>query len=229
MTGMDYCCWSIACVVKINKSSATVFFVLIVSPCFALSRPTSPYLALPRLILANDGPLWLCPLTPFSLQERLAAQYAQLKSNEVTHLVPKDVAPDTIKIHAAIKRAAPLGYDRYGREYWLMGVQENMSLMSLAQAHLTTPNATRIDPSILIKEPCGWWGVYNGADISALVDSFSDHINCERNLKDNMIQRLLFARRKLFSGMLRLRTSQKDWLSKMLRAENDVSGVCVFV
>ena len=152
-------------------------------------------------------------------------QYSQLKSNEVTHLVPKDVAPDTMKIHAAIKRAAPLGYDRFGREYWLLGVQENMTLTSLAQAHLSTPNATRIDPSILIKERSGsgWWGVHSGSDISTLIESFSDDLNCERNLKDNVIQRLLFARRKLFSGMLRLRQSQKDWLSKMLRAENDVS------
>lgn len=148
----------------------------------------------------------------------------QLNSQALAHLPQRDVAPETLRLHAVIKRAAPLGYDRLGRQYWLLGAQENMTVMPLSETHSATQQMTRIDPSVLLKDASGWWGVHNGFKVQDLLDSFSNDITCERNLRENLAERLLFARRKLYSGCLRLKLPQKEWLMRMARAATDVKG-----
>lgn len=146
----------------------------------------------------------------------------QLSLMELQPLQAKSIQADTIRVHSRIPRSRCLGYDRFGRQYWLLGVQESAPLVPLGR---TLSNLmTTADPAVLVKEPSGWWGFHCGRYLDTLINSFSNTIPCEKRLRINMAERLNFARRKLYSTTLRFKQSQHEWLNNIVRGEVAISN-----
>lgn len=110
-------------------------------------------------------------------------------------------------------RTLPLGHDRYGTQYWLLGVQEVMTIEPWAR----TAQA-EVEPSILIRRPqSGWWGRHNGKLLGELLSNLDANFSCERHLKENLIERLHYFKFKLSnSHILKPRLLQRDWLDRII-------------
>ena len=82
----------------------------------------------------------------------------------------------------------------------------------LYHLHYTTYIHTYI--GILIREPSGRWS-YNhntGHQLHAFLDSLSYTIPCERVLKERIIERLYFVKRRLFLSHVKLQQAQLEWI-----------------
>jgi hypothetical protein len=139
---------------------------------------------------------------------------------ELRPVPAKQVVTETLDMHLRIPRCRCLGYDRFGREYWLMGVQESAPLVPLGRTLQSMPTA---DPAVLVREK-NWWGFHSGRFLDTMLTSFKDEIPCERRLRINMSERLNFARRKLYSTTLRFKPSQKEWLAAVVRGEVNIAN-----
>jgi hypothetical protein len=158
----------------------------------------------------------------FLVQAKLDESIRLLALMELQPLSVKSVAGETTRIHSRIPRSRFLGEDRYGREYWLLGVQESAPLVPLGRTLSNTMSTA--DPAVLVKEPSGWWGFHNGRYLDTLVNSFTNTIPCEKMLRISMSERLNFARRKLYSTTLRFKQSQHEWLTTIVRGEVNISN-----
>ena len=124
----------------------------------------------------------------------------------------------------------PLGFDRNGSSYWLLSVQEHSTLFpytTSGQASIraigTNPGAPPlnnvIEPCVLIREPSGWWGFHNGADLKSLFDSFSVEVPHEKRLRLRMIERMAMTRCLLRKGTLFVNLLQREWIDRRSRCE----------
>jgi hypothetical protein len=153
------------------------------------------------------------------VEDRLVDLNRKVLSSEFPPLLPRDSVTETWRVHCLTKRCVALGYDRTGREYWLLGVQENAPLEPIGSTLFSLGPSQKMDPSILMRERLASgevkWKYYHGS-VEKILSSFNPMFECERILRFNMIQRLWLARRKLYSGTLRLKIGQQEWL-KYLR------------
>ena len=114
-------------------------------------------------------------------------------------------------------RSMPLGYDRHGNSYWLLGAQEAMTIFPLLQ--LDNSPTKPIEPCLLIREASGWWGYHNGHDLKSLVSILSIDIPSEKVLRECLLERLVFTKRVLFHGTLKFKLVQQEFLERRARAE----------
>lgn len=124
-------------------------------------------------------------------------------------------------------RSMPLGYDRYGNSYWLLGAQEMMTIFPIITMDLAVANSKPVEPSLLIREASGWWGYHNGHDLKSLVSIFSVDIPCEKFLRECLLERLVFTKRVLFHGTLKLKLVQQEFLDRRARSEKWLSAITI--
>jgi hypothetical protein len=125
-------------------------------------------------------------------------------------------------------RSKPVGFDVEGNSYWVLGAQETMTIFPFA----TNSNATRSNGPIAPVEPCvlmravdGWWGYYSGTSIRNLFNSFSNTIECEKVLKDCLIEKLFYTASVLRNGLLKIKSLQFEWIERRLRGEKWINEV----
>lgn len=122
-------------------------------------------------------------------------------------------------------RSMPLGYDRYGNSYWLLGAQECMTIFPFISMDPTNPALKPQEPCLLIRETTGWWGYHNGQDLKTLVSIMSVDIPCEKVLRECLIERLVFTKRVLQHGPVKLKLMQQEFLDRRARAEKWLSSI----
>lgn len=126
-------------------------------------------------------------------------------------------------------RSAPLGYDRYGAEYWILSAQESMTLFPFGSASAALWNyelsdegydpALHVDPCVLRRSKSGTWGYFKGGSLKSLLDDFAEDLSHEKILRDNLICRLFSTRSKLYEKTLQRKLMQHEWLTKRFRNE----------
>lgn len=153
-----------------------------------------------------------------------------------TTLLQKQIRFLNDPLRSASVPSQPLGYDRLGNAYWLLSVQEASTLFpfhpngaplfmpGVASAGLTDGKISA-EPCVLMREPSGWWGVHNFAEITPLLLSFSLDLLCERTLQLRLIEKLAYTRCFLARHALNIRVTQREWIVKRIRAEHAVHGV----
>ena len=110
-----------------------------------------------------------------------------------------------------ILRTQPLGYDRYGLEYWLTTAQQNMTVSALGS---NLHSESVMEPAVIIRDrTLKSWKQHSGVALDTLLNNLSSTIPCEMVLKGNLAQKLLTSRHHSASdGALKVRESQGDLL-----------------
>ena len=124
-------------------------------------------------------------------------------------------------------RSMPLGYDRLGNSYWLLGAQELMTIFPVLTMDSSVAHTKPIEPCLLIREATGWWGYHNGHDLRSLVSILSVDIPCEKFLRECLLERLVFTKRVLLHGTLKLKLVQQEYLDRRARSEKGLSAVAI--
>eukprot|EP00597_Dinobryon_sp_UTEXLB2267_P015929 CAMPEP_0170128380 /NCGR_PEP_ID=MMETSP0020_2-20130122/21138_1 /TAXON_ID=98059 /ORGANISM="Dinobryon sp., Strain UTEXLB2267" /LENGTH=1040 /DNA_ID=CAMNT_0010362293 /DNA_START=759 /DNA_END=3880 /DNA_ORIENTATION=+ len=122
-------------------------------------------------------------------------------------------------------RSMPLGYDRYGNSYWLLGAQECMTIFPSISMDFTNPALKPLEPCLLIRETNGWWGYHNGHDLKTLVSIMSVDIPCEKVLRECLLERLVFTKRVLQHGTVKLKLMQQEFSDRRARAEKWLASI----
>ena len=104
----------------------------------------------------------------------------------------------------------PLGYDRHGSEYWLLGAQDVELLLDVGRTGGKEPPITS-NPAVLVRLVSGWWGRYAGEDLASLVNSFSMEYNCEQDLRSRLIARLYESQSALNCGHFAMTRTHSEW------------------
>lgn len=123
-------------------------------------------------------------------------------------------------------RSSPLGYDRFGRQYWLLNAQENMSFLPLGSFNLRdmmSESNGRADPAVLVRCRNGLWGIHRGGRLMSLLDLFDEENPYEKLLKENLVIRLTYAKGKFVNTFFRSKTMFHDWIQKKYRLEKLLS------
>jgi hypothetical protein len=167
-------------------------------------------------------------------QERVVSMlqpslYEDPKSNYLT----KTHRPGMPDPHRSLSYCSqPLGYDRQHNAYWLLSAQEATTLFPYQpNGQPTTIGTSGLtgkpspEPCVLIREPSGWWGYYNTAELPGLLSSFSSEIICERVLILRLIEKLAYTRVQLYRTVLTIRAMQRDWIFRRFRTEHWVQNV----
>ena len=112
----------------------------------------------------------------------------------------------------------PLGYDRHGSEYWLLGAQDIELLVDIGrdigkeQPHLS-------NPAVLVRLVSGWWGRYAGEDLTSLINCFSMEYPCEQDLRSRLIARLYEAQNALNGGHFAMARIHSEWFENQRKLD----------
>lgn len=129
----------------------------------------------------------------------------------------KDISSDSFQRFEAPRfdRSMPLGYDRYGSQYWLLEAQASMTIGSLN----SLASKSFVEPCVIVRDPDGWFGRHSGLGLQHLFDLFSPDIECERFLRNSMIERIHYTKKTLSKSMLlKPGAAQVDWLKRICSA-----------
>lgn len=123
-----------------------------------------------------------------------------------------------------LKRSVPVGFDRFGNSYWILGAQETMTLFPFngsgtAVAPVANTTVNVLEPCVLMRDTRGWWGYYSGRNIVEFFNSFSSDIACESVLKGLLVVKYSFALRMLKTSTLKIKAFQQDWYTRRVRSE----------
>ena len=113
------------------------------------------------------------------------------------------------------ERSMPIGYDRYGAEYWIVNAQQNMTISAIGQHLCNKPPFS--EPCVFIKCLDGTWYRTVG-DVSEWIHCFGDldvNLNCERILKENLLDRLYTIKKSYFKYLFNPNYHQTDILKKI--------------
>ena len=146
---------------------------------------------------------------------------------------------EDVRSYVSVRPGAPLGFDRKGRQYWILNVQESASLLPYsAGMNTATGQLMRPDASVLVKDTTGLWyyqvvpseyvttpnqpsfATPGAAARSLLFGPLSLDIPCERILYQNMTERIAIVRRKLQTSFCRLKPVQADWIRRYILSDN---------
>jgi len=120
--------------------------------------------------------------------------------------------------HLQYDRSIPLGYDRYGCEYWLLHAQHTTLFSSLGAQ--SGPSVQRSDPAVIVKNPkTKKWYRHSGIKVEKVFSNLSVDIPCEKLLQFTLVQELLRARKDVFDGPLQVKISQRDLLHQRRKAD----------
>ena len=89
--------------------------------------------------------------------------------------------------------------------------------------------APKFNPQVLMREPCGLWGVHSGENIPDLLRSFSNTIVSEYFLRENLIENLHFTKKSLFCKYLVFKPMQLEWVERHARAEMSMKNLSVIL
>lgn len=119
-------------------------------------------------------------------------------------------------------RSIPLGYDRYGAEYWVFDALESSNVKQINDMIDSNANEwTPFNPAIIIKEFNGDWKFHNGRNMKNLLDNLSVSIKSEINLKENLLIRLLVAKSRMAINF-RPKFQSIEWTSRIEETEKKV-------
>lgn len=112
----------------------------------------------------------------------------------------------------------PLGYDRHGSEYWLLGAQDVELLLDVGRAGGKEPPIVS-NPAVLVRLISGWWGRYAGEDLMGLVNSFSMEYTCEQDLRSRLIARLYESQNALNCGHFAMTRTHSEWFENQRKLD----------
>jgi hypothetical protein len=116
-----------------------------------------------------------------------------------------------------------LGFDRTGREYWLLDEQNRTLLGGFNQ---TYSQYIDDEPVLLVREPSiNTWSYICTSSVHELLDYFSSKYLCERFLFKNISCQIEKIRRNISKSDLKMKCSQEPWLAGFRSFEFWFSGV----
>ena len=150
-------------------------------------------------------------------------KFNRLLSGEVMHS-PGSFLAIGAKLTGSCRylNSAPLGHDRHGCEYWLIGCQETYSLgcFNKIGGNATSPDNVT-DPTLLVRDTKGHWFKLASPTLNAhqvLRELFSNHLSdnvpCERGLRNAIIDRLFAVKQRIGSGLFTYKNMQvTEWFA----------------
>jgi hypothetical protein len=118
----------------------------------------------------------------------------------------------------------PLGRDRHGSEYWLLGAQDLEQLTALNKSIFTRSEQQLADPAVLVRLVSGWWGRFVGGDICILINNFSSAHVEEKNLRGRLIDRMYESQRYFNCGPAAMKRIHAEWFANQRRIETWLSA-----
>lgn len=126
-----------------------------------------------------------------------------------------------------LSRTVSLGFDRTGREYWLLDEQNRTLIGGYNQ---TYSQYIDDEPVLLVREPsANTWSYICTSSIHELLDYLSSHFVCERFLYKNISSKIDVTRENLSRTNLKITCSQDPWLSGFRGFEMWFSGLQAMV
>lgn len=113
------------------------------------------------------------------------------------------------------ERSMPIGYDRYGAEYWILSAQQNMTVSAIGQHLCNKPPFS--EPCVFIKCSDGTWYRTVG-DVCQWIHCFGEldmTVNCEKILKENLLDRLYTIKKTYFKYLFNPNYHQTDILKRI--------------
>jgi hypothetical protein len=163
----------------------------------------------------------------------VALQKSEMKLSEVTNLSEAYFSDydrqsnNCINIESIIRpfkqynRSVPLGYDRYGAEYWVFDGLESSNIKQINDKVDTNSHIdiwSPFNPAIIIKEMNGDWKFHNGRNMKPFLDNLSESFKSESSLKENLFIRLLVAKSRMAINF-RPKLQKFEWVSRIEETE----------
>jgi hypothetical protein len=136
---------------------------------------------------------------------------------------------DYITKSELLLRTVSLGYDRTGREYWLLDEQQRTLIGGFNQ---TYSQYIDDEPIILVRngnDSLNTWSYICTSSIHELFDFLSSKYNCERFLYKNISSKIEKYREKILKMNLKSKCSQDQWLAGFRSFEFWFSGIQAMV
>lgn len=132
--------------------------------------------------------------------------------------------------YAAKLRGLPIGYDRWGNSFWLLAVQESMTIFPFDHSGraLDPADQSTTEPCILCRDMNGTWSYNNGCKLADLLDTFSEEYPCEMLLKAKLIERFHTVRSKLRVFTQQIKPTHQSWLEKKISLERWVAEMTLY-
>lgn len=109
-----------------------------------------------------------------------------------------------------------LGHDRHGSEYWILSAQDLDTLIPLYKYDFSSIS----EPAVLIRLKSGWWGRHSGHDLHELFSSFSPNIECEKDLRSRLIDRLCEVQRNIHIGAMAVKRVHAEWFANQAKVDD---------
>jgi hypothetical protein len=134
---------------------------------------------------------------------------------------------DYITKSELLLRTVSLGFDRTGREYWLLDEQNRTLVGGFNQ---TYSQYIDDEPVLLVREPSiNTWSYICTSSVHELLDYFSSKYLCERFLYKNISSKIEKFRENILKINLKSKCSQDQWLAGFRSFEFWFSGIQAMV